>query len=95
MIILIVYDISDNKTRGELADYLKTKGFVRVQKSFFIGRPRTNTLLDIERTLHKFIRSDNDVIHVIPVPETIVKNIKVYGKPLTDLTTSKELVVIA
>lgn len=93
--VLVIYDISDNKIRCELANYLKTKGFVRVQKSFFIGRPPPNVLLDVERTLHRFIRSMNDVIHVIRVPETVVKNIKVYGKPLVELSIVEELLVIS
>ncbi|MEM1826359.1 MAG: CRISPR-associated endonuclease Cas2, partial [Desulfurococcaceae archaeon] len=81
MLILVVYDISSNEVRLDLANYLKTKGFVRVQKSFFVGRPLPSVLKDIERTLNRFIRSENDVIHIIPVPEIYVKQIKVYGKP--------------
>lgn len=94
MLTLVIYDIADSKVRFELANYLKTKGFVRVQRSFFIGRPPPNVLLDVERTLHRFVRSPRDVIHVVHVPEAAVRNIKVYGKPLAELSTVKRLLVI-
>lgn len=95
MIILVVYDISDNQVRAELANYLKTKGFVRVQRSFFIGRPTPAILRDVERVLPKYVASENDVIHLIPVPEIMVKGIRVYGRPLADVSTVSRLLVIA
>lgn len=94
MLILVVYDIAENKIRYELANYLKTKGFVRVQRSFFIGRPIPSTLKDVERTLPKYIKSVNDVIHLVPVNETTIKYIKVFGKPLANISLAEELLVI-
>lgn len=95
MIVLVIYDISRNETRNELSSYLKAKGFTRIQRSFFIGRPRPHILLDIERVLPRYIQSPSDVIHVVPVPEIMVKQVKVYGRPLADITTSAECTVIA
>lgn len=65
----MVYDISDNQTRFNLANYLKTKGFVRVQRSFFIGRPTPGILKDVERVLPRYVHFESDVIHLVPVPE--------------------------
>ncbi|MEM1732952.1 MAG: CRISPR-associated endonuclease Cas2 [Thermosphaera sp.] len=94
MIILVVYDISSNEARYELSNYLKSKGFTRVQRSFFIGRPPSHVLLDVERVLPRFIRSEGDVIHIIPVPEIMVKQVRVYGKPLAEISIRNEHVVI-
>ncbi|MEM0000527.1 MAG: CRISPR-associated endonuclease Cas2 [Desulfurococcaceae archaeon] len=90
-----MYDISGNDTRSRLANYLKTRGFTRVQRSFFVGRPPSSILRDVERSLPRFIKSGGDVIHLIPVPEIVVKGLKVYGKPLADITIVSRLTVIA
>lgn len=93
--ILIVYDISDDKTRKRLADYLKSKGFTRIQRSVFIGNPPPSIYKDVKRMLELFIRSDNDVIHVFPITEYSLKYMVVYGNPLSDINlVSRELLVI-
>lgn len=94
MIVLVVYDISDNGVRSELANYLKVKGFVRVQRSFFVGRPTPAILRDVERVLPKYVVSESDVIHLIPVPEVYVKGIRVYGRPMADLSTVQRLLLV-
>jgi len=37
MILIVAYDITDNKIRKKLANYLAYEGLVRVQKSVFMG----------------------------------------------------------
>lgn len=94
MFILVIYDISDNRVRQDLANYLKTKGFTRIQRSAFIGRPLPSVLRDVSRTLGKFIESSSDVIHLIPLLEYSVKHIITYGRPLAEITGDKRLLVI-
>jgi len=92
--ILVIYDISDNRVRQDLANYLKTKGFTRIQRSAFIGRPLPSVLRYVSRTLGKFIESSSDVIHLIPLLEYSVKHIITYGRPLAEITGDKRLLVI-
>ncbi|MCC6035405.1 MAG: CRISPR-associated endonuclease Cas2 [Desulfurococcaceae archaeon] len=94
MFILVIYDISSNEMRQDLANYLKTKGFTRIQRSAFIGKPLPSVLRDVSRTLSKFIESNSDVIHLIPLLDYSIKHIIVYGKPLTEITSDKRLLVI-
>lgn len=94
MIVLVVYDISSNEVRYELSNLLRAKGFTRVQRSFFVGRPPPHILRDVERLLPRFIRSESDVIHLVPVPEIMVKQVRVYGRPLADITDRYEYLVI-
>jgi CRISPR-associated protein Cas2 len=91
--VLVVYDISDNKVRSELANYLKVKGFTRIQRSAFIGRPPPSVLRDVERVLPRYIKSESDVIHLIPLLEYSVKHVKVYGRPLAEFKAEGEVVV--
>jgi CRISPR-associated protein Cas2 len=94
LFILIIYDISDNETRFKLANYLKSKGFSRIQRSAFVGKPIPATLRDVERSLPKYISSGEDVIHLIPLLEYSVQHFRVYGKPLAEITTERKLLVI-
>ena len=34
---LVSYDMSNNKNRKKISDYLLEKGFLRIQKSVFLG----------------------------------------------------------
>ncbi len=95
MLVLVVYDISSNSVRQELANYLKSKGFVRLQRSFFAGRPLPSVLRDVERVLPRFINApDRDVIHLVPVYSVDVKNVRVYGRALADITAVGKLIVV-
>ncbi|MEM4562093.1 MAG: CRISPR-associated endonuclease Cas2 [Desulfurococcaceae archaeon] len=95
MLVLVVYDISSNSVRQELANYLKSKGFVRLQRSFFAGRPLPSVLRDVERVLPRFIKApDRDVIHLVPVYSVDVKNVRVYGRALADITAVGKLIVV-
>ncbi|MEM4717793.1 MAG: CRISPR-associated endonuclease Cas2 [Desulfurococcaceae archaeon] len=95
MLVLIIYDISSDKSRQELANYLKSKGFVRLQRSFFAGRPLPSVQRDIERSLPRFIKStERDVIHLVPVHAIEVRHMRVYGKALTDISVIERLLVI-
>lgn len=86
MIILIVYDISDNSVRLKLSNYLQDKGLARIQRSVFIGKTLPTTVKDIERVLPKYIVSESDVIHLIPLLEYSLKYAKHWGRPLGDMT---------
>ena len=95
VLVLVIYDVSDNEKRNNLANYLKTKGFTRIQRSAFVGRPLPSTLLDVERTVPRLIDQDTDVVHIFPLPETSVQRVRVFGKPLAELAAKRSLVVIA
>ena len=96
VLVLVVYDISDDLVRKRLADYLKSKGFTRIQKSVFIGNPPPSLYKDVRRMLKYFIKSDKDVIHVFPITEYSVKYMQVYGNPLSEISlSSRELIVVA
>jgi len=85
VLVLIVYDISDDNVRRRLSDYLKSKGFTRVQKSAFIGNPPPTLYKDVKRVLKQFIKSSSDVIHIFPITEYSLRYMEVYGNPLCDI----------
>jgi CRISPR-associated endonuclease Cas2 len=90
MIILIAYDIADNNTRLKLASYLQSKGLARIQKSVFTGTILPAALKDVDRALPGFVKSSDDVIHLIPLLEYSLKNMKHYGNPLSQIKLERE-----
>jgi len=86
VLVLVVYDISDDQVRRRLSDYLKSKGFTRIQRSAFIGNPPPSIYKDVRRVLKLFIKSESDVIHVFPITEYSLRYMEVYGNPLSDVS---------
>ncbi|MEL9908224.1 MAG: CRISPR-associated endonuclease Cas2 [Desulfurococcus sp.] len=95
MYALIIYDVSSNEKRYNLANYLKAKGLARIQRSAFIGRILPSTLLDVERVIPKLIDGSIDVVHVFQLYDTAIQRVKVFGKPLAEITVKHGVVVIA
>lgn len=83
--VIVVYDISNDRKRLELASALKSYGLVRVQRSMFIGRVSSQTLKDIVRKADKIIDKEHDVVHVIPITIYAYQHMKVIGTPLASL----------
>ncbi|ACL11107.1 CRISPR-associated protein Cas2 [Desulfurococcus amylolyticus 1221n] len=94
MYALVIYDVSSNEKRYNLANYLKTKGLTRIQRSAFIGRIPPSTLLDVERVIPKLIDGSIDVVHVFQLYDTAIQRLKVFGKPLAEITVEHGVMVI-
>lgn len=94
MYILVVYDISGNGARQRLASYLKSRGFTRIQRSAFIGRPLPSVARDVERVLPSFISSKADVIHLFPLLEYSIEHMAVYGRPLSQVSVARGVLVV-
>lgn len=70
MTLLISYDITNNRLRKQLADYLEYIGLRRVQKSVFIGYVNRNTRLKADVKAKEIIAQSEDVqdkIIIMPV----------------------------
>jgi len=94
VLTLVVYDISDNGVRTKLANYLKSKGFTRIQRSAFIGDPPPTLLKDVLRVIQRQIDHSRDIVHVFPVTEYTLRYMKAYGKPLADIRAAREAVEV-
>jgi CRISPR-associated endonuclease Cas2 len=82
MIYLIMYDISDNKVRIQIAKYLLKAGCIRIQKSVFLLRSENARFQEIHDTL-KEVNSyyeNKDSIILVPVNASDVRSMKLIGK---------------
>ncbi len=62
--ILVVYDISDDRIRYRLAEILKDFGLERIQKSAFIGELNVQERKDLLEVLRNFPRDSEDRIDI-------------------------------
>jgi CRISPR-associated endonuclease Cas2 len=79
---LIMYDITENKVRHQIAKYLEKKGCVRIQKSIFLAKTENKYFQEIYDTL-KEVNSyyDNeDSIILVPINASDVRSMKLIGK---------------
>lgn len=89
MMTLVVYDISDNKSRNDLISRLRHFGLRRLQKSVFMGELDQNSRLDLAEDFETYLSSPKDSVAMIPICDSCRESILTEGNieiPNTDLT---------
>jgi CRISPR-associated endonuclease Cas2 len=82
MTYLIMYDISNDKVRLQIAKYLLKQGCVRIQKSVFMVKSSNKHFKEIHEAL-KEVNSyyeNEDSIILVPINTTDVRSMKLIGK---------------
>ena len=84
MLYLVMYDISDDRVRKLIADYLIGKGCTRIQKSVYLARTASKVFQEINESLAEVQAAydNHDSILLIPVQASTVGSIKVIGKDI-------------
>ncbi len=82
MVWLIMYDISDDKVRLQIAKYLIRQGCIRIQKSVFIARSDNKHFDEIHQTLKEVneMYDNEDSIIMVPVNVSDVRSMRLIGK---------------
>lgn len=66
MICFVAYDIKNNKNRSSLIKELQNIGFVRVQKSLFLGDISSKNYLSLQFFIGKTINFQEDSVYIFP-----------------------------
>jgi CRISPR-associated protein Cas2 len=82
MMFLVMYDISDNKVRLNVAKYLKKKGCVRMQKSVFLCSESRQTFKEMGEVLREInaLYGNHDSIVLLPITQDTVSAMKLIGQ---------------
>jgi CRISPR-associated endonuclease Cas2 len=84
MTYLIMYDISNDKVRLQIAKYLEKQGCARIQKSVFIVKTENPHFQEIYETLkevNSYYQNEDSII-LVPVNASDVRSMKLIGKNL-------------
>lgn len=79
MIVLVVYDVSDDNKRLRLANILERWGLRRIQRSAFLGYIQECRVKDLERSIKMIIDESTDVVHLVPIDRRVLERVVVLG----------------
>ncbi len=74
VIILVVYDISDDRVRSLVSNKLLAMGFNRLQRSAYVRRGTSGTARYVFRFIKSLINSSTDKLLVIPLPNRVYES---------------------
>ncbi len=82
MTYIIMYDITDDKVRTQIAKYLERQGCIRIQKSVFLTKSENQKFQEIHDTLREVntYYENQDSIILVPVNASDVRSMKLIGK---------------
>ena len=76
----IIYDITDDRIRGKVAKTCKKFGLVRVQKSVFLGKLKSNRFDELGEICQDLIDEDTDSVYLFPFCQEDFQRIRVLGQ---------------
>lgn len=77
---LLSYDISNDKVRKKVFDYLLSKGFLRIQNSVFLGEISISKIDDILENICLIVDKKEDSIFCVSLNKEDYENIFNFGK---------------
>jgi CRISPR-associated protein Cas2 len=91
MLVWVIYDIVEDKTRGRVAKVCKNKGLYRVQKSAFLGTLNKNEIDELKIMCEDQIDIEKDSVYIFPMCEDDFKKVKLLGKAFDRKLVSAEV----
>ncbi len=84
MMFFVMYDISDDKVRTQLAKYLLGRGCYRVQKSVFLADTSSENYNQICGELEQIQKFCEHVVRIliVPIGQISISEMKIYGQSL-------------
>ena len=94
MMTLVIYDISDDRLRGRLAEYLRQYGLEHIQYSGFMGRLNANDRHVLVREVKRFIGGPRDSIYVVPLCNRCLSLLRIVSKDVRGVDEKGEVEVV-
>ncbi|MBS7630107.1 CRISPR-associated endonuclease Cas2 [Candidatus Bathyarchaeota archaeon] len=70
---LVIYDISNDKKRNDLMEYLLDYGLNHIQYSGFLGEINPHDRFVLSKEVEKYLSSDRDSIYIIPICDKCIR----------------------
>lgn len=80
ILVWIIYDIVDDRTRTRVAKACKQYGLERVQKSAFLGKLKMNRFDELSEKCLSLMDEETDSIYLFPFCQEDFRKIKVLGR---------------
>jgi CRISPR-associated protein Cas2 len=92
LLVWVIYDITDNRTRQKVSDRCKNYGLYRVQKSVFLGDLNTNDRESLGLECEELIDTEKDSVYVFPMDEQSFKKVLLIGQAFDKDLVSDEVI---
>jgi CRISPR-associated protein Cas2 len=92
MLVWVIYDIVEDKTRTLMARACKQYGLYRVQKSAFLGNLNKNEIDELSIKSRDLIDEDGDSVFIFPMCEDDFKKVKLLGQAFDKSLVTDEVV---
>jgi CRISPR-associated protein Cas2 len=90
-LVWILYDISENKPRSQVAKLCKQAGLYRVQKSVFLGTIVRNRLDELRMEIEDLIDKITDSVYIFPMCEPDFKKVNLLGQAFDEKLVTDEV----
>lgn len=80
MMVIVMYDISENASRNNLIKRLRHYGLRRIQKSVFCGLLEVDDRFELASEFDFYLSSDRDSIALFPICESCVDSVLIEGE---------------
>ena len=93
MTILVIYDISSDKSRKKIADRLLDIGMIRAQLSVFIGTVESNRLDEIALFAEELL-TDSDRLYILPITRDNLRSARIVGQGFDEELVTDEVLTM-
>jgi CRISPR-associated protein Cas2 len=90
-LVWVLYDISENKPRSQVAKLCKQAGLYRVQKSVFLGTIIRNRLDELRMEIEDLIDKITDSVYIFPMCEPDFKKVNLLGQAFDEKLVTDEV----
>ena len=80
MLLWVVYDIEQNRTRNKVAKACLDVGIYRVQKSVFLGDLELNQIDELTLKIQHLIDENKDSVYIFPLCKDDFAKVKLLGQ---------------
>lgn len=91
MIVWVLYDIKNDRARGQAAKYCKQAGLYRIQYSAFIGQLDPNQRDALTLRLENEIDTEADKVYILPMSRDELKQTVLLGQAFDKKYVSDEV----
>jgi len=93
MTILVIYDISSDKSRKKIADRLLDIGMIRAQLSVFLGTVEPNRLDEIALFAEELL-TDSDRLYILPITRDNLRSARIVGQGFDEELVTDEVLTM-
>jgi CRISPR-associated protein Cas2 len=91
MLTWVVYDITNDKTRGKVAKRCLDFGLYRVQKSVFLGDLPPNRIEEILLFSREMLDTETDSVYIFPMCREDFEKVRIVGQGFDRKRAADEL----